>query len=249
MIMDKEIPKIGKTMPRQDALGKVTGKEKYAVDYYGRNLLWAGVKRAGLPHGLIKKIEIEKAQVLSGVIRVLTYKDVPGTNRQGVIRKDQPVLVDDKVRHCGDPVALVLAEDVVTLRKALDLISLNYQTLPPIFDLGEALKEGAPLVHEDHAQGNVLLKGSLETGNVDAAFEKCAAIVEASFEVPYQEHAYLETEAGWAILKEDGTLEIVVSTQTPFRDRAEVAEALGLNQEKIRIIVPYCGGAFGERME
>jgi CO/xanthine dehydrogenase Mo-binding subunit len=245
MMTDKEIPKIGKTMSRQDALGKVTGKEKYAVDYYGRDLLWAGVKRAGVPHGLVKKIETEEAQALPGVIKVLTYKDVPGTNRQGVIRKDQPVLVNDKVRHCGDPIALVLAQDVETLKRALDLISLNYQPLPPIFDLEEALKEGAPIVQEDHPQGNILLKGSLEAGNCDAAFQACDAVAEASFKFPYQEHAYLETEAGWAILKEDGTLEIVVSTQTPFRDRAEVAEALGLDQEKIRIIVPYCGGAFG----
>ena len=245
MMNDKEIPKIGKTMSRQDALGKVTGKEKYAVDYYGRDFLWAGVKRAGVPHGLVKKIETEEAQALPGVIKVLTYKDVPGTNRQGVIRKDQPVLVKEKVRHCGDPIALVLAQDVETLKRALDLISLNYQPLPAIFDPEEALREGAPLVQEDNPQGNILLKGSLETGDVDAAFQECDAIVEASFKVPYQEHAYLETEAGWAILKEDGILEIVVSTQTPFRDRSEVAEALGLDQEKIRIIVPYCGGAFG----
>lgn len=245
MMNDKEIPKIGKTMSRQDAFGKVTGKEKYAVDFYGRDLLWAGVKRAGVPHGLVKKIETEEAQALPGVIKVLTYKDVAGTNRQGVIRKDQPVLVKEKVRHYGDPIALVIAQDVETLKRALDLVSFNYQPLPAIFDPQEALKEGAPLVQEDNPQGNILLKGSLEAGDVDAAFQECDTIVEASFKVPYQEHAYLETEAGWAILKEDGTLEIVVSTQTPFRDRSEVAEALGLDQEKIRIIVPYCGGAFG----
>src|SRR4030043_994898 len=168
MIMaDKEIPKIGKIMLRQDALGKVTGKEKYAVDYYGRDLLWAGVKRAGVPHGLVKKIETEEARALPGVIKVLTYKDVPGTNRQGVIRKDQPVLVKEKVRHCGDPIALVIAQDVETLKGALDLISLSYQPLPAIFDPEEALKEGAPLVQEDHPHGNVLLKGSLENGDVD----------------------------------------------------------------------------------
>jgi CO/xanthine dehydrogenase Mo-binding subunit len=245
MMNDKEIPKIGKTMSRQDAFGKVTGKERYAVDFYGRDLLWAGVKRAGVPHGLVKKIETEEAQALPGVIKVLTYKDVAGTNRQGVIRKDQPVLVKEKVRHYGDPIALVIAQDVETLKRALDLVSFNYQPLPAIFDPQEALKEGAPLVQEDNPQGNILLKGSLEAGDVDAAFQECDTIVEASFKVPYQEHAYLETEAGWAILKEDGTLEIVVSTQTPFRDRSEVAEALGLDQEKIRIIVPYCGGAFG----
>ncbi len=232
-------------MPRQDAPGKVTGEEKYAVDYYGPDFLWAGVKRAGVPHGLVKEIETKKAWALSGVLKVLTYKDVEGTNRQGVIRKDQPVLVDDKVRHCGDPIALVIAQDVETLKKALDLVSFNYQPLPAVFNPEEALKPGAPLVQEDHPSGNILLKGSLETGHVETAFGECDAVVEASFEVPYQEHAYLETEAGWAIFKEDSFLEIVVSTQSPFRDRVEVAEALGLNQEKIRIMVPYCGGAFG----
>ena len=142
MMNDKEIPKIGKTMSRQDAFGKVTGKEKYAVDFYGRDLLWAGVKRAGVPHGLVKKIETEEAQALPGVIKVLTYKDVAGTNRQGVIRKDQPVLVKEKVRHYGDPIALVIAQDVETLKRALDLVSFNYQPLPAIFDAEEALRKG-----------------------------------------------------------------------------------------------------------
>ncbi|NWF91517.1 MAG: xanthine dehydrogenase family protein molybdopterin-binding subunit [Syntrophaceae bacterium] len=241
----REIPKIGKTVPRQDALSKVTGQEKYAVDYYARDFLWAGVKRAGVPHGLVKKIETEKAQALPGVIKVLTYKDVPGTNRQGVVRKDQPVLVKEKVRHCGDPIALVLAQDIETLRRALDLVTLCYEPLPAVLDPEEALKESAPIVQEENPQGNILLKGNLETGNVDLAFKECDAIVEASFKFPHQEHAYLETEGGYAILKEDGILEMTVSTQTPFRDRSEVAEALGWDQEKIRIIVPYCGGAFG----
>jgi CO/xanthine dehydrogenase Mo-binding subunit len=245
MMADKEIPKIGKIMPRQDALAKVTGQEKYAVDYYARDWLWAGVKRAGVPHGLVKKIETEKAQALPGVLKVLTHKDVAGTNRQGVVRKDQPVLVKEKVRHCGDPVALVLAKDIESLKRALDLVTLRYETLPAVFDPEEALKESAQIVQEENPQGNILLKGNLESGNVDLAFKECDAIVEASFKLPYQEHAYLETEGGDAILKEDGILEITVSTQTPFRDRSEVAEALGWDQEKIRIIVPYCGGAFG----
>jgi CO/xanthine dehydrogenase Mo-binding subunit len=241
----KEIPKIGKTMSRQDALGKVTGKEKYAVDYYGRGLLWAGVKRAGVPHGWVKKIETEEAQALPGVIKVLTYKDVPGTNRQGVIRKDQPVLVNEKVRHCGDPVALILAEDKAVLQEALHLTTIDIEPLPGIFDFESALEQDAVRVHEDNPGGNILLKGTLETGAGEAALAECDVVVEAHFEVSYQEHAYLETEGGTALLKEDGSLEIVVSTQTPFRDRAEVAEALGLDIEKIRILVPYCGGAFG----
>jgi CO/xanthine dehydrogenase Mo-binding subunit len=246
MIMaDKEIPKIGKIMLRQDAFAKVTGQEKYAVDYYARDWLWAGVKRAGVSHALVKEIETEEAQALPGVMKVLTYKDISGTNRQGVIRKDQPVLVKEKVRHCGDPIALVLAQDMETLKRALDLVTLRYEPLPAVYDPEEALKESAPIVQEDNPHGNILLKGTLETGNVDLAFKECDALVETSFKFPYQEHAYLETEGGYAVLKEDGILEMTVSTQTPFRDRSEVAEALGWDQEKIHIIVPYCGGAFG----
>lgn len=239
------ILEIGKATPRADARGKVTGAEKYAADYYGDQLLWAGVKRAGIPHARIKGMELEGARNHPGVLAVLNCRDVRGSNRQGVIRQDQPVLVDDKVRHCGDAVALVVAEDRPALAKALDLIAVEYEPLPGVFDMETALKPGAVLVHEDNAEGNVLLKGELKTGRGEAALTECDVEVAAFFEVPRQEHAYLETEGGVALLREDGTLEIVVSTQTPFRDRAEVAKALGLDLEKIRILAPYCGGAFG----
>lgn len=244
-MIEKGILKIGKATPRPDARNKVTGEEKYAADYYGQNLVWAGARRAGVPHARIKNINIESARSLPGVIAVLTCKDIRGSNRQGVIRKDQPVMADDRVRHCGDAVALVLAEEKATLRKALALISIDLEPLPGIFDLEEAMEEGAILIHEDNPGGNVLLKGELETGSGEAAFEECDAVVEACFELPHQEHAYLETEVGWALFKGDGKLEIVASTQTPFRDCLEVAEALGLDRERIRIIAPYCGGAFG----
>lgn len=239
------ILKIGKAIPRPDAWSKVTGQEKYAADYYGDNLVWTGAKRAGVPHARIKNINIESARNIPGVIAVLTYKDIRGSNRQGVVRKDQPVLADDRIRHCGDPVALVLAEEKAALRKAFGLISIDLDPLPEILDLEKAMEKGAVLIHEDNPRGNILLKGELETGSGEAAFDECDAIAEACFKLPYQEHAYLETEAGWALLKEDGSLDIVSSTQTPLRDRSEVAEALGLDREKVRIIAPYCGGAFG----
>jgi len=135
------------------------------------------------------------------------------------------------VRYCGDAVALVLAEERASLRKALNLISIDIEPLPAVFTVETAMEQGAVLVHEDNPQGNLLLRGDLETGSGEAAFAECAAVAEACFEVPYQEHAYLETEAGWAIFKENGSLDIVVSTQTPFRDCVEVAEALGLDRE------------------
>jgi CO/xanthine dehydrogenase Mo-binding subunit len=243
--MKNPVLQTGKIAPRMDAFTKVTGKETFAADCYGDGVLWAGVRRAGIPHARLLHIHAEKARALSGVVAVLTHEDVKGSNRQGVVRKDQPVLVDDKIRHCGDAVVLVVAEDRNLLREAMDLISLDCEVLPGIFDPEAAIEEDALLVHEDSPTGNVLLKGALQAGHVDSAFAECAAVVEACFEVPHQEHAYLETESGWAVLTGENTLEIIVSTQTPFRDRSEVAEALGLDVERIRIIAPYCGGAFG----
>ena len=238
---------IGAAVPRLDAYEKVTGKTRFAADYYSENMLWAGVKRAGIPHARLKGIDASLAEKHPGVIRVLTHKDITGSNRQGVIRKDQPVLVNDKVRHCGDAIALVLAEDKESLKQAIDLIKFNFEPLPAVLEVEKALEAGAPLVHEDNADGNVLLKGDLKIGAGEAADKECDVVLEACFETPRQEHAYLETEAGWARMEDDGKLTIVCSTQTPFRDRMEVADALGLEPTMVRIIVPYVGGAFGGR--
>lgn len=245
MTVKSDIFRIGHPVPRADALSKVTGQEKYAADYYSPNFVWAAVKRAGVPHARLKSIAVEAARKLPGVLSVLTHKDLPGSNRQGIIFKDQPVLVDAKIRHCGDAIVLVLAEDKPTLNKALHLINFDYEPLPAIFDPEKALEERAPLVHENNPDGNLLQHISVKVGDVKEAFLECTTIIEGSFEVPFQEHAYLETEAGWAYLAEDGRLVIVASTQTPFRDRFEIASALGLNIDKIRVIAPYLGGAFG----
>lgn len=238
-------PGIGASLPRSDASDKVTGRLKYAADFYAKDMVWAGVKRAGLPHGRLRGIDAARARALPGVLCVLTHEDVAGTNRQGVVRKDQPVLVDHKVRHCGDPVALVLAESKEILAEAVRLIRIDFEPLPGLFDPEAALAESAPLVHEDNPDGNVLLKGHLKTGSASEAEKDCDIIVEAGFETQRQEHAYLETEAGWARLEEGGKLVITCSTQTPFRDRMEVCEALGLDPSRVRIVAPYAGGAFG----
>ena len=236
---------VGKSVPRMDGFAKATGRERYAADYYGDDLLWAGVRRAGVPHGVLKAVHCNEARQLHGILAVLTHRDVRGTNRQGVARKDQPVLVDDHIRHGGDAVALVVAENREILETALRLIRIDYDPLPVVDNVETALEDGAVKIHPDNPTGNILLQGSLSTGKGKDAFEDCPVVVEARFRVPRQEHACLETPCGWAILKESGVLEMVVSTQTPFRDRSEVAEALGLPVSKVRVTAPYCGGAFG----
>jgi len=239
------VPEVGTSFPRADAWSKVTGAERYAADYYGPNLVWAGAKRAGVPHARVRGIGVDEARRMPGVLAVLTHEDVKGTNRQGVVRKDQPVLVETLVRHAGDAVALILAEDRETLKRALEQVVPDLEPLPGVFDPEEALKPDAPVLHEDHPTGNLLLKADLETGEGVKGFSACDVEVEHDFQTPWQEHAYLETEVGWARVEEDGTLVIVASTQTPFRDRSEAAEALGLDIQRVRVVAPFPGGAFG----
>lgn len=236
---------IGQSLSRIDAPAKAAGREKYASDFFAPDMLWAGVKRAGIPHGRIVSTDTKAAKGMAGVAAVLTHQDVKGPNRQGVALRDQPVLANDKVRHCGDPVVLVVAETRAALGQALNVVRIEYEELPGVFYLDAALAEGAPIIHEDHPTGNLLLEGRVERGLGAAALQDCPVVIEAEFHMPRQEHAYLETEAGWGRLEDDGTLFISASTQTPFRDRSEVAEALGLDPDKVRVHAPYPGGAFG----
>lgn len=237
--------RLGERTPRADARAKVTGAERYAIDVFPEGHLWAGAKRAGMPHGLIRTIETERAGSLPGVVRILTSRDVPGPNRHGIIHQDMPVLADEKVRHCGDAVALVVAESKAALRQALDAITLQIDPLPVVADMDTALRSDAPLIHEKHPGGNVLVQTRIQRGNVAAAFAECAAVVTKTFHTPIQAHAFLETENGLARLTGDGTLELIASTQAPFRDRFEVGRALGIPFDKIQVTAPYLGGGFG----
>ncbi len=161
------------------------------------------------------------------------------------MHKDQPVIAADKVRHCGDAVALVLAEDKDILQKAIALIEVDIEPLPGIFGIDDALKSGAPVVHEEHVTGNILLKATVDSGNVQEAWPCCDVVLEENFAVPVQAHAFIETENGVAWQTPDGNIVMVVSTQAPFRDRFEISHALGIPMNNIRIIGPYLGGAFG----
>jgi CO/xanthine dehydrogenase Mo-binding subunit len=236
---------IGRAVPRIDGLAKACGTERYAVDEYPPNLVWAGAHRAGVAHARIRRVDVSQAESLPGVVRVLTRRDVPGTNRQGILHKDQPVLAGTKIRHCGDPMALVLAEDKKSLAKALAAIQVDLDPLPELFDPALALKKGAPLVHDGRAEGNLLVASVIVTGRGKTALADCPIRVRGGYAVPAQRHAFLEPENGVAWQDEDGMVHLIVSTQAPFRDRFEIAHALGLDPTRIRVIAPYLGGGFG----
>ena len=235
---------IGPAHVRLDALSKACGTERFSADSYPPGLLWAGAKRAGIPHGIIRRIDTAAARTLPGVHAVLTRADVPGTNRQGIVHKDMPVLCGSKVRHAGDPVALVVAENRDILRRALELIRVDIEPLPAVASIDAALAEDAPLIHAEHGS-NILLSAEIRKGDAETAFPDCDIILEETFFTPAQAHAFLETENGLARLDEDGVLHLTASTQAPFRDRFEVGHALGLAPWNIRVTSPFLGGGFG----
>lgn len=236
---------IGRNAPRVDAVGKVAGQEKYAADYYPDNFVWIGIKRSEHAHACIKHIDIDAATQIPGVVAVLTHKDIKGSNRLGIFEKDQPILADNKVRHYGDAVALVIAETQAALAQGVEAVVVEYEPIPAVFSVQDALKQDAPLLHEGRADGNILVSGEINCGQGAAFLSQCDLVTEVTVRVNWQEHAFLETQTGVAWMDETGLLHMIVSTQTPFRDRLELAEALGISPMKMRVTAPYLGGGFG----
>jgi CO/xanthine dehydrogenase Mo-binding subunit/molybdopterin converting factor small subunit len=237
---------VGKLVTKPDARDKATGQAKFYSDLHLKNMLYARVLRANRPHALIKRIDTSRAQALPGVVVVLTHKDVRGTNRYGIVTPDQPVLCEDKVRYEGDAVALVAAEDPDTAERALDLIKVDYEALPVVSDPIEAMKPDSPQVHE---AGNIYRHGHIRNGDVESAFKQCAVVVENTYWTGRQMHMFLETEAGVGFLHEDGNILLYVGGQAPYRDQLQIARALGIPREKIRVVSSIVGGAFGGKDE
>lgn len=244
--MMDELKYLGKAIPRLDALEKATGKIKYMTDLYFPNMLYGKVLRSKYPHARILKIDTSKAESLEGVISVVTHKDVPGVNGFGIVIPDMPVLCADKVRYIGDAVAAVAAESEEIAEKALSLIEVDYEPLPVVSDPEEALKEGSPKVHDE---GNIHLHTEIKRGNLEEAFKEADLIIENVYYTGRQEHAFLETEGGVALVDDEENLVIYVGSQYPQRDQLQLARCLSLNPKKIHVISYPVGGAFGGKDE
>lgn len=243
--MNERSIEIGLSIPRADALGKVNGTELFATDYYPAGLLWVGVRYSDHAHARVVEIKTAAAKSMPGIVAVLTAADIKGSNRIGIVEADQPVLADERVCCTSDPLAIVLAERREQLGAAVKAITVEYELLPGLFDPEQARLESAPVIHPGRRDGNILLSGRIDRGDLNRAWEECFQVVESSFATGWQEHSYLETENGVAQLMENGVVEIIASTQTPFRDRMELARAFNMPFDMIRIKAPYLGGGFG----
>lgn len=240
---------VGKRIKRVDALEKVTGKALFADDLRFESMLYAKVLRSPVSHAKIKKVDISLAKELKGVRAVLTAQDIPGENRIGVLGdpfRDQPVLADGKVRYVGDPIAIVAADSKEIAEEAIKLIEVEYQELKPIFDPLEAMREDAPRVHE---VGNIAGHRKIRRGDVKEGFARADVVIEGTYKTPFQEHAYLEPEAGVARVDERGNVTVWACTQFPTNVRQEITKVLGLSLSKVRVIQTVTGGGFGAKLD
>ena len=245
---------IGKSLPRVDARGKVTGKTPYSGDLSMKGMLHMKILFAGRPHARIKWIKTGVAEAAPGVMAVYTAKDIP-VNEYGLQWQDQPVLCGvgsskegaDVVRFIGDQVAVVVAQSEVEAAAAVKLIEVEYEDLPVVDDAVEGMKPNSPRVHEEIDNSNICVHYKIRKGDVNDGFAKADVIVEGEYHTPVQEHAYLQPEAGLAYIDDDGKITIECGGQWTHEDQEQVAHALNMPEDSIRVIYPAIGGAFGGR--
>ncbi len=233
---------VGRSVTSVDGLEKVTGAARFTADLSRPGMLWGRALRSPLPHARILRIDARKALALRGVRAVVTGADCP-RHTFGNLIKDQHVVAFDKVRYIGDEVALVAATDPDIAREAVDLIEVEYEPLPAVFDIDDAIREGAPLVHE--AARNIAHQISIVRGDIAGAFSRCHEIVEEDFETSKVHQAYLETHACLADVDDRGRVELWSGNQSPGRTRFQLAQALDIPIGNIRVHQAFVGGGFG----
>ncbi|TCM84980.1 molybdopterin-dependent oxidoreductase [Rhodovulum steppense] len=235
---------IGHNVRRLDAPSKVTGRLKYAGDMVMPDMAHMAVLRSPHAHAEIVSIDTSEAEAMAGVACVITAADVPGTDGFGVFVHDQPVMARGKVRHVGEAVAAVAAEDAATARRALTKIKVEYRDLPGLFDPEDALKPGAPVIH-DYAPDNMVKHIPIRKGDIEAGFAAADLILEEAFSTQQVEHAYLEPEAGIAYVDHDDVVTVISPSQNITHHRHMLAGILALPINKVRFIMSPVGGGFG----
>lgn len=235
---------VGQVVPRPEAVGKVTGEAIYTDDISFPEMLIGATLRAGIPHGKLKKLDISKAMNFPGVKAVLTAADIPGRVNHGLIIQDWPALigVGEKVRYVGDALAIVAADTLEIAKQALSLIEYEIDPLPVVTNSIDAKKSDSVLVHES---GNLLKHIKVNKGDIEQGFQEAEIIVEDTYFTPSYEHAFMEPECSIARPLDDGQLEIYVGSQIPYADRDQVAAAMDMPLEKVRVRGPLIGGGFG----
>ena len=248
----KEFSIVGKDVPRTDAEAKARGSALYTDDMKLPGMLHGKILRSPIAHGIIKSIDTSKALKLPGVKCVITADDTPkikyGNWRLFPDTQDEYALAVGKVRFIGDEVAAVAAIDRDTAEEALELIDVEYEELPGVFDVASSISEGAPIIH-DYCPSNISVNRKIKYGDIEKGFAESDYIREDTFTFPAISHAYMEPCSALAQVDLDGRITLWTSTQTPYIVQCLLASTLGMRENDIRIIKPYVGGGFGGKME
>ncbi|GGQ59901.1 oxidoreductase [Streptomyces althioticus] len=247
---------IGESTLRPDGTLKVTGEFAYSSDMWHEDMLWGQILRSTVAHAEIVSIDTAEALATPGVYAVMTYDDLPTeVKHYGLEIRDTPVLAHGKVRHHGEPVAIVAADHPETARRAAAKIKVDYRELPVITDEASATAPDAILIHEDrddHHIGhvphpNIVHRQPIVRGDVAAARERADVIVEGEYTFGMQDQAFLGPESGLAVPEEDGGVHLYIATQWLHSDLRQIAPVLGLPEDKVRMTLAGVGGAFGGR--
>lgn len=239
-----ELHAVGQILPRPDAVAKACGLARFTDDLAFDGMLYARVLRAGLPSGFLRRLDVEAARALPGVICVLSAQDLHHARLHGLSVNDWPIFIGlgERVRYVGDAIAAVAAESQELADRAIALIEAEYEPLPVISTPQQALlPESAPL----HESGNLLKHIHVEKGDIEEGFAQSSIIVEEVFHTPATDHLFMEPECSIACPREDGGMDVYVGSQIPYADRRQVAAALGLDEALVRVRGQKAGGGFG----
>jgi putative selenate reductase molybdopterin-binding subunit len=253
---------VGKPEQKVDALKLAKGKPVFTDDVTLPGMLYAALLTSPYAHARIKRIDARHARELPGVHAVLTYQDVPrviyatgGQSYPNPKPWDQ-VSLDSKVRYVGDRVAVVAAETLEIAQRAIEMIEVEYEVLDAVFNPAQAIKDGAPIIHDERdaigiadAQHNLAQTVHASTGDVERAMAESDRVIERTYQVQQVQQASIEPHVVITYWDEDERLVIRTSTQVPFHVRRMVAPLLGLPVKRIRVIKPRIGGGFGGKQE
>lgn len=258
VVSEKKTSPVGESKRRLDAREKVTGAAIFGDDMqFGNSLLHARILRSPHPHARILSIDTQAAEVLPGVKAVVTGEDFPGYI--GLYLLDRHIFCRDRVRYVGDPVAGVAAVSEEIAENALELIKVEYEVLDPVLDGEYGASPESPLIHPDLDQyqvasfilpqpkSNISNYFKIRKGDVESAWEACAAIVERKYRIPHIQHVPIEPHVAVAQVDESGQVTLWGSSQSPFAQRNLIAQALDISQSDMRVIAPYVGGGFGSK--
>lgn len=246
---------VGKSIPRHESFAKVTGQARYTDDLDLPGMVYGSILRSPYAHARVLHIDPSEAEKVDGVLAILLPEDVPqrpfncaGNPPSPLLIKDEKVLTDHPLYE-GDRIAAVAALTPEACQEALDRLVVEFEPLPAVFEIEDALKKEAPLLHPEIAQTNIFKKMEARKGEVEKGFAESEYVFEGEYHTPDVQHVAMEPASCICHYASDGTLIVWSNTQTPFQDRRLLAELLDLPESRVRVIKPATGGGFGARQQ